>query len=1643
MKRRSVSGHRRIFVTKSSSRISESGLSRYLLVTGRVWGAPFLALLIGAVIFSDVLAGHAGARCLGRCETTDAPVLTNPGSQSSPVTEQYGYAGGVTAAQPVGYWRFDDYAGTTATDWAATPHAGTIAGGVTLAQPGALADGSLAMHFDGQPGSHVEIAGTTALDLPNTVTLEAWVNIADGASSGTVFERLTDDGVAYRLVHGGGYWIFRVQGSSLGQQAVIAVTAGDVGAWIHLVCTFDGTTTRIYKNGVEGYSPSGGGTMWTGGGVARIGEAGAGGATFNGLIDEIAVYDRVLTPNQITGHYLLRNTTSSVAVQMIASDPESEALTYSATGLPPGLLINPGTGLVSGNPTQTGTFTVAVTATDPGGLAASETFTWTITSSPVANPHQPSVTNPGSQSSPVTGSYGYAGGVTAAQPVGFWRLDDYVGTTAVDWAATPHAGTVSGGVARGQAGALADGSLAMHFDGQPGSHVEIPGTPALDLPNSVTLEAWVNIADGAASGTVFERLTDNGAAYRLVQGGWYWIFRVQGSGLGQQAVIPVTAGDVGAWIHLVATFDGTTTRIYKNGVEGYSPSGGGTMWTGGGVARIGEAGAGGATFNGAIDEVAVYDAVLTPEQITSHYGLRAALSSVSLQIAATDPEGEPLEYGATGLPAGLLMNPNTGLVTGNPTTVGTFTATATATDPGGLAASQTFAWTIGGAAPPSCTYAASPTSLTIPAAGQAGTIAVTTDATCTWSSTAGAWWASSSPTTGQASGLVTYQIAENTATAQRTTTLSVAGKVIPVTQEAAAPRSGPVSIVAMLSASADAAGWHKSAVTVTFRCQNANDCTAPITMAADGAAQLVTGTASNSDHSATTSVTLNIDRTPATLAFVNPLPAETDDPSVVVNASGIDSLSGLTGAKCNGADASIGGSAVSCTVTLVPGRNIVIVQASDAAGNTTSVSRVVQFGTAAGSPPTTLSITPTRVVLPTGGRRLVGVTDNFGRAIDSPAWTTSEAGIATVTAEGLVTGVSAGTATIIAALGGLSAELQVTVLAGGTLPLGTEQWSVSATPGYYVAQTIKGMPGMNGTTYLLERELNGGGSSLVRVLDDDGNEQWSASVPIVAGDEPIIAMGDSLGGVLLNVRHWVSGGVSSMIRIGPDGVGSWHRASTTAQAQAGDGTIYATELSDWVVVLDGETGAERARVALGRSSNTYLHSFDAPTYESYSTSGGTIGKLIVDASGNARFTLATGDSFQQQLPTQIRRLASKFELWTVTPSGAVSIATLATDVVPDGDPRRVKKYYRIPQLIIPDDSDTALVMWYDEWAEPTNGGANLQYHFGGHFARVPAGAGSPSMMAPADEFGFGQGAMGEQNTLFVSSGYGDVAALDATTGAMKWSLEFAGEIVATIAGGGVVVRSTETRATYDGNGTLLSLITAAPDTTLGDVTGLVNEGTSISARAVASDQIQYASVGWRVPTGSLLGGASPTSCRPPIFPDYVAKPPLLLTYLFSDAGGPITPAQTTIISGAAQLWEHAGFPSLHGPYAENQIQVRWFDLRPTGDYAGYVAWPKLRFPKYYSNPTELIVRSGLPFSSDQFGMALDTTTFLNQSSAASDLFLKEMALHEFGHLIGLAHPQDSCNRAETIMARKPDQNRRTTLSALDKLALTRLLAGLW
>src|ERR1700739_4269844 len=148
-------------------------------------------------------------------------------------------------------------------------------------------------------------------------------------------------------------------------------------------------------------------------------------------------------------------------------------------------------------------------------------------------------------------------------------------------------------------------------------------------------------------------------------------------------------------------------------------------------------------------------------------------------------------------------------------------------------------------------------------------------------------------------------------------------------------------IVAKVNPPPNNAGWNNSNVTVSFTCTDATSgiqsCPAPQSITAEGANQVITGTATdNAGNTAATSVTINLDKTPPVVAIASPVNGSTISLSTVsigLRGSQSDTLSGIAKVICNGAPAALSTGNFTCTVLLTQGPNSISVQATDVAGN--------------------------------------------------------------------------------------------------------------------------------------------------------------------------------------------------------------------------------------------------------------------------------------------------------------------------------------------------------------------------------------------------------------------------------------------------------------------------------------------------------------------------------------------------------------------------------------------------------------------------------------------------------------------------------------------------------------------------------------
>ena len=72
----------------------------------------------------------------------------------------------------------------------------------------------------------------------------------------------------------------------------------------------------------------------------------------------------------------------AATLNVVASDPDGDTLAYSATGLPPGLAIGSGNGVISGTPTAAGNYNVTVSVQDGRSGSASASFAWAVLAPP-------------------------------------------------------------------------------------------------------------------------------------------------------------------------------------------------------------------------------------------------------------------------------------------------------------------------------------------------------------------------------------------------------------------------------------------------------------------------------------------------------------------------------------------------------------------------------------------------------------------------------------------------------------------------------------------------------------------------------------------------------------------------------------------------------------------------------------------------------------------------------------------------------------------------------------------------------------------------------------------------------------------------------------------------------------------------------------------------------------------------------------------------------------------------------------------------------------------------------------------------------------------------------------------------------------
>ncbi len=367
----------------------------------------------------------------------------------------------------------------------------------------------------------------------------------------------------------------------------------------------------------------------------------------------------------------------SVDTAIVFSDPNlGDVLTYSATTLPPGLSIDPKSGLITGK-VATGDYPsspyqVVVTATDEKGASAQETFSF------VTLPPQPAVVSAipnysgfdGTAASIATANH-FAGSADAATvytvsglPSGL-SIDATTGqiTGTIDHDASKHGGTETG------SGATLDGTYDVTVTATNAGGAASQ-TFALDVANQAPTVGTKTATQTAMTGQTIATV-DASQAFSDPNGD---PLTFAATGLPTGLTIDAATGKI------TGTTSATAPGVFSVSVTATDDKGAATIesfaWT-------------------VNDTPPVASGSITGKS----YPDSTANISINTATGFTSPNNVPLTYRATGLPSGLSIDPVSGIITGQldhdasknaPKSGGVYTVNVTADDGQGGTAVQTF-----------------------------------------------------------------------------------------------------------------------------------------------------------------------------------------------------------------------------------------------------------------------------------------------------------------------------------------------------------------------------------------------------------------------------------------------------------------------------------------------------------------------------------------------------------------------------------------------------------------------------------------------------------------------------------------------------------------------------------------------------------------------------------------------------------------------------------------------------------------------------------------------------------------------------------------------------------------------------------------
>ena len=592
--------------------------------------------------------------------TDDVVILASSGSAVASVLATFSDTVEPPDANLVAYYMMEENGGSVLVDSSVYDNNAIISG-----SPGWVAGiEGLALDLDGI-NDYAVVTDDASLDITGSITLATWMKP----------EKVGTQRLIRKVGTGSGYSLFlsanefasiRFNGNNSYRVDTAAFYPADGTEWMHIAATYDGTTIRTYINGTPDNTLATPFTIVANNDSLGIGAGADGSSKLQGHLDEARIYNRALDANEIEALATVAEPPAVADFAITKDDGQTQAnpgdpITYTIvvsnngpddangatvidnfpaelTSISWSTVVSRGASSTQGSGTTDindvvnipngGTVTYTVNATIDSGASGTLSNTATVTA-------PEDITDPALGNNSAADSTALLTGSEDPNLVAYYMMEENGGTVLVDSSTYDNSGTLSGdpGWTTGIDG------LAIDLDGA-GDYGLTPDDPNLDITKAITIAVWIRPGKVGTQYLVKKAIQSNTDGYELSLSATGKVFtRFNQNTSGNSYRIDTTSSyptDGSTWVHLAATYDGSTIKIYFDGDEETTLPATFTIATNSLALGIGTESDGTDNFQGLMDEARLYNRALTLPEIKV---LAGKAPSITADIEITKDDG--------------------------------------------------------------------------------------------------------------------------------------------------------------------------------------------------------------------------------------------------------------------------------------------------------------------------------------------------------------------------------------------------------------------------------------------------------------------------------------------------------------------------------------------------------------------------------------------------------------------------------------------------------------------------------------------------------------------------------------------------------------------------------------------------------------------------------------------------------------------------------------------------------------------------------------------------------------------------------------------------------------------------------------------